>query len=95
MATTVTINSITSGLTPYDIWVCDYCDGTCQFITTITNGDLPYSFTLPSIYETYPNYVIKLIDDNGCTYCQENVIYKQFQDSTFFDFMDGNPFEFQ
>ncbi len=91
MATIVTINSVTSGTSPYDIWVCDTCYGTCQYInTTLT---VPYSFSLPTVYETYPSYTIKIIDDNGCVYCLDT--YKQFQDSVLFEFMDGIPYEFQ
>jgi hypothetical protein len=93
MATQITINSITSGTSPYDVWVCDTCYGTCQYIDTFTT--LPYSFTLPPIYETYASYVIKIIDDNNCVFCQDESIYKQFQNGEFFDFMDGQQFKFQ
>jgi hypothetical protein len=93
MGTTVTVNSVTSGTSPYDIWVCDNCSGTCQYIDTTST--LPYSFTLPAVYETYLSYVIKIVDDNGCVYCDTQYYYKQFQDSEFFEFMDGTPYEFQ
>lgn len=93
MATIVTINSVTSGTSPYDIWVCDTCYGTCQYINT--TSVIPFSFTLPAIYETYVSYVIKIIDDNGCVYCDTETIYKQFQNSDLFEFMDGTPYEFQ
>jgi hypothetical protein len=89
----VTINTITSGTSPFDIWVCDTCYGTCQYIDTITSA--PYTFTLPPVYETYTNYVVKLIDNNGCVYCDIGSIYKQFQNSDLFEFMDGTPYEFQ
>ena len=89
----VTINTITSGTYPFDIWVCDTCYGTCQYIDTITSA--PYTFILPAVYETYPTYVIKLIDNNGCVYCDSNCGYKQFQDGDCFEFMDGIPYEFQ
>lgn len=93
MATLVTINTVISGTSPYDIWVCDDCYGTCQYINTTTT--IPYSFTLPAIYETYTSYVIKIIDDNGCVYCDTPANYKQFQNSDLFEFMDGTPYEFQ
>lgn len=90
----VTINTITSGTSPFDIWVCDTCYGTCQYIDTITSA--PYTFTLPSVYETYFTYVVKIIDDNGCVNCETlSKTYKQFQDGDFFEFMDGTPYEFQ
>jgi hypothetical protein len=93
MATTVTINSITSGTSPYNVWVCDTCFGTCQYIDTFTT--LPYSFTLPSVYETYPYYVVKIIDANGCVYCDTFSYYKQFEDEILFEFMDNIPYEFE
>jgi hypothetical protein len=94
MSYQVTINSITSGTSPYNIWICDTCFGTCTYLDTITTT--PYSFTLPSVYETYPTYVIKLIDGNGCVYCETaSASYKQFEDGDYFDFQDGDDFQFQ
>ena len=90
----VTINTITLGTSPYHIWVCDDCYGTCQYVDTITTT--PYVFTLPEIYETYPKYVIKLIDNNGCIYCDIlSVLLLQSQDGVFFETQDGEEFEFQ
>ena len=89
----VTINTITLGTSPYHIWVCDTCYGTCQYINTTST--IPYTFTLPAIYETYSSYVVKIIDDNGCVYCDNEIFYKQFQNSDLFEFMDGVPYEFQ
>lgn len=90
----VTINTITLGTSPYHIWVCDTCYGTCQYIDTITTT--PYSFILPEIYETYETYTIKIIDENNCVYCEipadQN---KLFQDGDPFEFQDGDVFEFQ
>jgi len=91
----VTINTITSGASPYDVWVCDDCTtaGTCQYINTITT--VPYSFTLPTIFETYPTYVIKIIDNNGCIYCSDQCFSKQFQNGDCMEFMDGVYYDFQ
>jgi hypothetical protein len=66
-----TINTIVSGVSPYNVWVCDECYGTCQYIGTITTT--PYSFTLPESYETYSTYVIKITDNNGCVYCDTKI----------------------
>jgi hypothetical protein len=95
MSLLVTINSVTSGTQPYDIWVCDICGtaGTCQYIAT--TATLPYSFTLPVMYESYTSYVVKLIDSNGCVYCEEQCGYKSFQDGDCFEFMDGSQYDFQ
>lgn len=95
MAIDITINSITSGTTPYNIYVCDMCSGgTCQLIGTITST--PYTFTLPTIYETYTTYAVKLIDNDGCEYCETmGAGYQQFQDGDYFEFMNGDEFGFQ
>jgi hypothetical protein len=73
--------------------VCDTCFGTCQYVATTTT--LPYSFTLPTAFETYISYIVKIVDDNGCVNCQDMSTYKQFQIGTLFDFMDGEQYKFQ
>lgn len=95
MAIEITINSITSGASPYNVYVCDFCSGgTCQLIGSITGAT--YTFTLPTVYETYTSYTVKLVDNAGCTYCEVFSAYgKQFQDGDYFEFMDGNEFSFQ
>jgi len=95
MSVQITINSISSGVEPYDIWVCDTCFGTCQYIDTISASTLPYSFILPSMYESYISYVVKIIDDNGCVYCQDQSKFKQFQIGSIIEFMDGEQYKFQ
>jgi len=96
MPTIVTINTITSGTSPYDVWVCDACGiyGTCQYIDTFITT--PYSFTLPVSFESMDSYVVKVIDDNGCEFCYDGLCnYKQFQDLICFEFEDGIPYDFQ
>jgi hypothetical protein len=68
MAKTVTVTS--SGMSnPINIWVCDSCDAgaTCQYITTTSSSS--YSFTLPSNYEGYATFGIKVIDADECQFC--------------------------
>jgi hypothetical protein len=97
MAIQITINSITSGASPFNLYVCDQCfGGTCEYIDTFSASTLPYSFNLPTIFETYPNYVVKLEDSNGCIYCEtSSVSGKQFQNGEYFEFMDGTEYSFQ
>jgi len=96
MATSVTVNTST-GTFPLNIWVCNNCTtgstNVCQYISTVNS--LPYTFTLPSIYESSLNYSIKFIDSNGCIFCEEYSYFKQFEDGDTFIFMDGTPYEFQ
>lgn len=69
MAISVTVGSIISGTSPYNVWVCDSCSigATCQYIDTFSTS--AYTFTLPTIYESYSTYYVKVIDANGCSYC--------------------------
>ena len=69
MAISITVNSIISGTPPYNVWVCDSCNlgATCQYIDSFSTS--AYTFTLPTAYESIPNYVVKVIDANNCSYC--------------------------
>jgi hypothetical protein len=94
MAYQITINSITSGTSPYDVWICNSCSGTCVYVDT--TNTIPYSFTLPTVYETYPTYVVKIIDSNNCVYCEvASTTYKQFEDGEYFEFQDGEEYQFE
>ena len=59
----VTINNIT-GETPYEIYLCQG-DGTgCFYMATIST--LPYVFNIPPPYNSSLQYMLKIIDNNGC-----------------------------
>jgi len=94
MAAQIQINS-TTGTLPLDIWVCDSCLTTavCTYLTTVNT--LPATVTIPVMYESYPNFGIKFIDSLGCETCSLNSLNNQFQDGDTFEFMDGEPYEFQ
>lgn len=62
----------TTGTLPLDIWICDSCESTATCVYYNTISSLPYSFILPSQYENNAVYAIKVIDDQGCSYCLEN-----------------------
>ena len=66
MGTNITITSIT-GISPYDVYVCDTGYTSCIYVSTINSGNLPYSFMIPSIFSSLTNFVVKVIDDNDCT----------------------------
>jgi hypothetical protein len=65
MGTNITITSIT-GISPYDVYVCDTGYTTCVYVSTINSGNLPYSFMIPSIFSSLTSFVVKVIDDNDC-----------------------------
>lgn len=63
MALQVTINNIT-GVTPFDIYICQ-SDGTgCFYMSTISST--PYVFDIPAPYDTSIEYMLKVVDRNGC-----------------------------
>jgi hypothetical protein len=63
MAIQVTIENIT-GQTPYDIYICQTGGTGCFYMTTISS--VPYSFDIPSPYDSSLAYMVKIIDNNGC-----------------------------
>lgn len=65
MDTNITITSVT-GTSPYDVYVCDTMYTTCVYVSTITSGQLPYSFMIPSIFSSFTSFVVKVVDDNNC-----------------------------
>jgi hypothetical protein len=64
MAIQVTISSIT-GESPYDIYICQTGGTSCFYMTTISS--VPYIFDIPAPYNTSEAYMLKVIDNNGCT----------------------------
>jgi hypothetical protein len=65
MPTQITISSI-SGVSPYDVYLCDNPLTTCIWIDTIISSQLPYVFDVPSIMESQTIFNLKVIDDNNC-----------------------------
>ena len=65
MPTQITISSI-SGLSPYDLYLCDNPITTCIWVDTITSASLPYTFDVPSIMENQTSFNLKVVDDNNC-----------------------------
>lgn len=65
MPTQITISGL-SGLSPFDVYTCDTGYTTCIYVSTITSGDIPYSFYLPVIMEGMSSVGIKVVDSNNC-----------------------------
>ena len=65
----VHIDDISGVKYPVDIYVCGNCpNDNCTFIECVSS--IPTSIIVPSPYSTYPSFSIKLLDANGCEYCQ-------------------------
>lgn len=65
MPTDITINNI-SGTTPFDVYVCDTGYTSCVYVSTITSGELPYTFEIPPVYSSLTDFIVKVVDDNNC-----------------------------
>lgn len=67
---TVTINTI-DGIEDYDIWVSEGCSKSDNkiYIATISDIDLPYTFTLPIAYQN-TSFCVQIYDENECEYCE-------------------------
>jgi len=61
----ITINDI-SGQTPFDVYVCNTGQTYCVYSTTITSGDLPYTFEVPIPFLNSEGVNLRIIDDNDC-----------------------------
>jgi hypothetical protein len=55
-----------SGTSPFDVYICQFNLTGCFYIDTITSGDIPYTFTIPSPYDTAESYCVKVVDNQGC-----------------------------
>lgn len=65
MPTQITISTL-SGLSPFDVYTCDTGYTNCIYISTITSGQVPYSFNLPFIQEGMAEIGLKVVDSNNC-----------------------------
>ena len=65
MPTQITISTLT-GAQPFDVYSCDTGYTNCIYISTITSGQVPYSFDLPFIQEGMASVGIKIVDNNNC-----------------------------
>lgn len=64
MAFLVNISQIL-GSEPFNVYACDFNGTNCQFISTINESDLPFSFELPVVLSE-SSYCISIIDELGC-----------------------------
>ena len=72
MDTNITITSIT-GISPYDVYVCDTGYTTCIYVSTIVPAQLPYQFQLPFVQEGMNPIGLKIVDNTGCV-VQETLV---------------------
>ena len=66
----IRITNISGGTYPIDVYISDIYGNNQSYLTTITSGPVPptlyYTTTIPAIFETAPEILLKMIDANGC-----------------------------
>jgi len=67
MAKQININTST-GVPPYDVYLCQVDGSDCIYIDTISA--VPYSFIIPSPYDTADDFTLKVSDSTGCQILQ-------------------------
>lgn len=72
MPSVININSL-SGASPFDVYTCDTGYTTCVYVATITSGEIPYQFLVPSIQQSMNPIGLKVIDNTGCI-IEQNLI---------------------
>jgi len=55
-----------TGTPEYNIYICDSTGLSCIYLATISNYDIPYTQEIPAPYDSMDQYIIKIIDINGC-----------------------------
>ena len=61
----VTINNI-NGNSPYNIFVCDIQQLNCVFVITASTSTLPVTFSVPLVFSSSPQVLVKIIDSSNC-----------------------------
>ena len=66
----IRITEISGGTYPIEVILSDIYGNNATSLATISSGPVPpvqtYNSTIPSIFETAPEIMLTLIDDNGC-----------------------------
>ena len=64
MPTNIVISGVT-GLSPYNVYVCDDLLTNCSWISSFSS--VPFTFELPMVFLGETDFAVKLVDANGCT----------------------------
>lgn len=66
----VRITEISGGTFPISVYISDVYGNNQTLLGTINSGPVPptvtYNSVIPSIFNTAPEIMLRLIDDNGC-----------------------------
>lgn len=92
----IEITGVTSGQSPYDVFVCDSTNTSCFYVSGMTYIPPSVIFDTEDYFPYEQVLYVKIIDTNGCVFSYELICgSKIYQDSNNFIFMDGNNYLFQ
>jgi hypothetical protein len=70
MSSQIRITEISGGTYPIEVYIADVYGNNQTNLGTINSGPVPptqtYNSTIPSIFNTAPEIMLKLVDANGC-----------------------------
>jgi hypothetical protein len=92
----IEITGVTSGQSPYDIFICDSTNTSCFFVSGNTYIPPSVIINTDDYFPYQQSLYVRIVDTNGCV--SNNFIFcgqKVYQDSNYFIFMDGNNYIFQ
>ena len=92
----IEVTGVTSGTSPYNIYVCDSNNNGCFFITAVTSFSPTVVINTDNFFPNAPAVYLKILDGTLCEklYLLECGVYS-FQDGNVFIFMDGDINVFQ
>ena len=92
----IEITGVTSGTSPYNIYVCDSNNTACFFVTGVTSFSPSLVIDTDSFFPNLQAVYLKIIDG---TLCEKLFLLECggyiFQDGDLYLFMDGNQYTFQ
>lgn len=70
MSNQVVVTEISGGAYPINVFISDVYGNYEYFLGTINSGPVPpqieYNTVIPSIFQTAPEILLKMVDDNNC-----------------------------
>lgn len=89
-----TISGITGGVPPFTFFLCDENGENCSYLSN-TGG----TYTASTFYETATNFLIKVVDSNGCLTlktisCPDNTYFILTEDGFILSTEDGDGLVF-
>lgn len=92
----ITITGITSGSSPYNIYICDSNNTACFYVSGVTSIPPSVVIDTDNFFPNAPAVYLKILDGTLCEklYLLECGVYL-FQNGNVFIFMDGDINVFQ